>query len=93
MRLKNIQTLQTNQMNQIKNNELFYHNGSYYMIEATKYEPRESHMKRVRYILNNLKTGKSISELKRLSLIWSNIKSFQCEYSDSIMNQCKDVDE
>ncbi len=68
-------------------NELFFHNGSFYIIESMKYETRESHMKRVRYIFNNIEKGKNLSELKRLSLVWSNMKNLECEYSNTLMKE------
>ncbi len=70
--------------------EIFEHDGNFYIIEPLKYEPREFHMERVEYIFRNINKKnnvKSFEKLKRLSIIWSNVKNYQCEYNQSIMDQ------
>lgn len=76
----------TKQTQKMTKNELFYHKGSFYTIPPTKHETRESQMDRVMYIFKNIENGKSFSELKRLSLVWSNMKKLECGYSDKLMS-------
>lgn len=67
--------------------EIFEHNGKFYFIKKQKYEVREAFIQRVWYILtkiNDPDNTDSFDEIKRLSLIWSNVKNMGCEYSTTL---------
>lgn len=74
-------------MNMNKEKELFQYKDSFYIIEAIKYETRESHMDRVMYILSGIEKGGVFEDLKKMSLIWSNVKKLGCEYNSTLMDE------
>lgn len=81
-------------MTDIKPLETFEIFGKFYVFEKDSYESRESYLKRVRFILNKIKSIKNpdpnqISELIRLSRFYLNTKLYGCEYSKNIMNKIK----
>lgn len=76
-------------------NELFEYNGKFYVVNQLKYEPRELLLNRVSFILNNINkptNTKSFVEIKRLSIIWSNMKYYECEYSQALTNQINEME-
>jgi hypothetical protein len=74
-------------MNQANLIELFEYEDNFYAIESLVNEPRELYLNRVKYIFDSIKNGKSLEESKKLSIIWSNVKNYNCEYSESIMKK------
>lgn len=72
--------------------EIFYHKGKFYTIEKEKYETRESYLERTKFILDGIDKGKTFIELKKMSLLWINIKNIKCKYSEAIMIKIKEID-
>ena len=88
--------MSTKSPNKLKINmtsELFYHNGKFYTIEQTEYESRESYLNRIKFIFDGVDKEKNFTELKKLSVIWRNIKLYDCEYDQKIINKIKEIDE
>lgn len=72
-------------------NELFENDGKFYLIKPTNFEPKELHMARVDFIFKNLNKIDSLNELIKLSIIWSNIKNYNCEYDEVTMAKIDDL--
>ena len=70
--------------------EVFEHNGNFYVICKDIHESRESYLERVWFVLNRINKNdtnkKNIDELCRLSRVWINTKLHNCEYSEKLMN-------
>lgn len=72
--------------------ELFFHNGSFYKIKQQDYETRESYLNRIKFIFDGIDKRVEITEITKLSLMWLNVKLYDCEYDESIMKKIKEID-
>ena len=69
------------------NDDVFDHNGKFYIIKQQKFEAREKFMERVWFILNRIDSDDSFNDLIKLSILWSNVKYLGCVYGDDIMEK------
>jgi hypothetical protein len=76
-------------MSNPKLSEVFELDGTFYVIEKSIYESRETYIERVYFILDKMKHNKShdLKQLIVLSKVMANIKILGCSYSKSLVNE------
>jgi len=76
-------------MSDSKLSEVFELNGTFFVIEKSIYESRETYIERVYFILDKMKHDKSydLKKLIVLSKVMANMKTLGCTYSKSLVNK------
>jgi hypothetical protein len=69
-------------------NKLIEHNLNFYIVQQDLFEPDDVFQERVQYILLNLDNDNYDNLIKKSKII-SNIKNYNCEYSEKITDLLK----